>query len=175
MPPTPHAHGTQVGPYLLSAHCPHEVPLGKVPVGQELTHADVTGSSKRLLLHAVHVLADPAHARQLALHGRHAPPADAKVPVGHDATQVLPSRSAAVAERASQLVHVLLVPATHVRQLASHGRHCVPSEYVPGGHDAPQAAPAGCTRSAPLHCVHVSASLHTLQPAKQLWQVPLTR
>ena len=102
--------------------------MGKVPVGQVLTHESVAGSSTRLLLHAVQVLADPEHARQLALHGRHAPPADAKVPVGHDAMQVLPSRCAAVAERASQLVHVLVVPATHVRQLASHGRHCVPSE-----------------------------------------------
>ena len=127
------------------------------------------------MLHAVQVLAEPAHAWQLALHGRHAPPADAKVPVGHDATQVLPSKCAAVAERGSQPVQVVLVPATQVRQLASQGRHLVPSEKVPGGHDAPHAAPLGKTRSAPLHCEHVLASLHTLQPAKQLWQVPLTR
>lgn len=175
IPPTPHAHGRQAEPYWSSGHCPHEVPLGKVPVGQVLTHESVAGSSTRLLLHAVHVPADPAHARQLALQGRHAPPAEGNMPTGHDATQVLPSKCAAVAETGSQLVQVLSVPATHVWQLAAQGKHCVPSENVPGGHDAPQAVPAGCTRSEPLHCVHVSASLQTLQPARQLWQVPLMR
>ena len=45
MPPMPHAHGRQLGPYLLIGHCPHEVPFGNVPVGQLEVHVWLGGSS----------------------------------------------------------------------------------------------------------------------------------
>ena len=71
MPPTPQLHDRQLGPYLLAGHCPHEVPFGKVPVGQLDTHALPIGSSSSGAVQLTQVVAVVTHVAQLALQPVH--------------------------------------------------------------------------------------------------------
>ena len=58
-------------PYSFSGHWPHEVPLGKAPVGHVDTQVLVVGSSSKGAVHERQLVALVTHVAQLLLHAVH--------------------------------------------------------------------------------------------------------
>ena len=71
--------------------CP--VVFGYVPIGHVETHVDVVTSRSCRALHDVHCAEDVAHSAQLIEQAAQMLSASAKVPVGHEDSQTLPSKN----------------------------------------------------------------------------------
>jgi hypothetical protein len=162
-PPTPHAHGWQVGPKKPAAHWLHTLPTATKPAGHVAAHVLASVVSTWPGGQETQLAAELVHVAQLLLHAKHWVPLW-NVPGGHVATQLVPL-SRGVADPALQPVQP--VAPVQVPQVAWHGAHATPLEKKPLTQLLPQAVPPGCTSRPGVHCWQLLALVQVAQPPRQ--------